>query len=166
MSRVNSKDPAPYSVKPSQSTQDDDLLISLAIATLESRFKKTGIVFDSPHGVKEYCRLNFGRLEHEEFGILFLNSQNQLIQFESMFRGTLSQASVYPREIVKRALALNAGAVILTHNHPSGICEPSRADEFLTSTLKSALALVDVRILDHLVVSAISAVSMAERGLI
>ena len=84
--------------------------------------------------------------------MLFLDAQHRLIALEEMFRGTLTQTSVYPREVVKRALALNAGAVILAHNHPSGVAEPSRADEFLTQTLKSALALVDVRVLDHLVV--------------
>jgi DNA repair protein RadC len=83
-----------------------------------------------------------------------------------MFQGTLTQTSVYPREVLKRALALNAGAVILAHNHPSGVAEPSRADEFLTSTLKNALALVDVRVLDHLVVGRGVVVSMAERGLL
>ena len=98
--------------------------------------------------------------------VLFLDGQHRLLASEELFRGTLGQTSVYPREVVKRALANNAGAVILAHNHPSGVAEPSRADEFLTQSLKAALALVDVRVLDHLVVGQGAVVSMAERGLL
>ena len=98
--------------------------------------------------------------------MLFLDGQHRLIAMEEMFRGTLSQTSVYPREVATRALTLHAGAVILAHNHPSGVAEPSRADEFLTQTLRQALQLVDVRVLDHLVVGRGSVVSMAERGLL
>ena len=98
--------------------------------------------------------------------MMFLDVQNQLLRFEEMFRGTLSQTSVYPREVVKRALALHASAVILAHNHPSGTAEPSRADEFLTQTLKQALQLIDVRVIDHLVVGGDQAISFAERGLL
>jgi len=97
---------------------------------------------------------------------MFLDAQHRLIKTDEMFRGTLSQTSVYPREVVKRALAHNAGAVVLAHNHPSGVAEPSRADEYLTQALKSALALVDVRVLDHLVVGCGTVVSFAERGLL
>ncbi len=97
---------------------------------------------------------------------IFLDSQHRLIAIKEMFRGTVSQTSVYPREVVKTALQLNAGAVVLAHNHPSGVAEPSRADEFLTQSLKTALALVDVRVLDHLVVGGTDVVSFAERGLI
>jgi DNA repair protein RadC len=97
---------------------------------------------------------------------MFLDVKNQLIRLEEMFRGTLTQTSVYPREVVKRALDLQASAVILAHNHPSGVAEPSRADEFLTQTLKSALQLIDVRVLDHLVVGRGDVVSFAERGLL
>lgn len=109
-------------------------------------------VFDAPSSVKDYVQLQLGALPHEVFAVLFLDSQHRLIQLDEMFRGTLNQTSVYPREVVRRALTLNAGAVILAHNHPSGLAEPSRADEFLTQTLKSALQLIDVRVLDHLVV--------------
>ena len=123
-------------------------------------------VFDSPQRVKDYLRLQLGHLEHEVFAVLFLDAQNHLIRLEEMFRGTLAQTSVYPREVVKRALELRAGAVILAHNHPSGLAEPSRADEFLTKTLSSALQLVDVRVLDHLVVGKAEVVSFAERGLL
>jgi len=123
-------------------------------------------VFDSPQRVKDYLGLHLGSRPHEIFAVLFLDTQHRLLQMEELFRGTLSQTSVYPREVVKRALALNAGAVVLAHNHPSGVAEPSRADEYLTQTLKSALQLVDVRVLDHLIVGQGHVVSMAERGLL
>lgn len=126
----------------------------------------TGQVFDSPSAVKDYLCLKLGNLEHEVFAIMFLTVQHSLIAFEEMFRGSVSQTSVYPREVVKRALQHNAGAVLLAHNHPSGVCEPSRADEHLTMTIKQALALVDVRVLDHIVVSNHQATSFAERGLL
>ena len=100
------------------------------------------------------------------FCVLFLDAQHRIIELRQMFRGTVSQTSVYPREVVKEALSLNAAAVVLAHNHPSGAAEPSRADEFLTQTLKAALALVDVRVLDHLVVAGADCVSFAERGLV
>jgi DNA repair protein RadC len=123
-------------------------------------------VFDAPAKVKDYLRLQLGARPHEVFAVLFLDAQNRLLGFEDMFRGTLTQTSVYPREVVKRALEIRAAAVILAHNHPSGAAEPSRADEYLTQTLKSALALVDVRVLDHLVVAHAGVVSFAERGLL
>jgi DNA repair protein RadC len=123
-------------------------------------------LFDAPATVKQYLRLQLAHLAHEVFAVLFLDHQHRLLAMEELFRGTLSQTSVYPREVVKRALALNAAAVVLAHNHPSGVAEPSRADEHLTQTLKSALSLVDVRVLDHLVVGAHDVVSFAERGLI
>ena len=123
-------------------------------------------VFDAPAKVKDYLRLQIGKRPHEVFAVLFLDAQNRLLTLEEMFRGTLTQTSVYPREVVKRALDLHAAAVILAHNHPSGAAEPSRADEYLTQTLKSALQLVDVRVLDHLVVSEDDVVSFAERGLL
>jgi DNA repair protein RadC len=123
-------------------------------------------VFDSPQAVRDYLRLQLGRLDHEVFAVLFLDAQHRLIAYEPMFRGTLTQTSVYPREVLKRALALNAAALILAHNHPSGVAEPSRADEFLTQSLKTALAMIDVRVLDHFVVGRESVVSFAERGLL
>ena len=123
-------------------------------------------VFDSPQTVREYLRLQLAALSHEVFAVLFLDAQHRLIVCEELFRGTLTQTSVYPREVVKRALEANAAAVVFAHNHPSGAAEPSRADEFLTQTLKSALALVDVRVLDHLVVGDTQVVSFAERGLL
>ena len=123
-------------------------------------------VFDNPQRVKDYLALHLGGRSQEVFAVLFLDAQHRYVQLEEMFHGTLNQTSVYPREVVKRALALNAAAVVLAHNHPSGVAEPSRADEFLTQTLKSALLLVDVRVLDHVVVGTGQAVSMDERGLL
>jgi len=125
-----------------------------------------GNVLGSPAAVRDYLRLAIGALEHEVFLALLLDSQHRVLKPLELFRGTLTQTSVYPREVVKRALELGGAAVILAHNHPSGAAEPSRADEFLTQTLKSALALVDVRVLDHLVVGQGQAVSFAERGLL
>ena len=122
-------------------------------------------VFDSPDRVKQYMQLHLAHLEHEVFAVMFLDSQHRLLAMEEMFRGTLTQASVHPREVVKRALALNAGAVVLSHNHPSGVAEPSRADERITATLRDALKLVDVRVLDHVIVGHGQSVSLAERGL-
>jgi DNA repair protein RadC len=123
-------------------------------------------VFDRPQAVKDYVALHLRGLPHEVFAVLFLDTQHRLLALEELFRGTLAQTSVYPREVVKRALALNAGAAILAHNHPSGAAEPSRADEFLTTSIRSALQLVDVRLLDHLVVGGQDVVSFAERGLL
>jgi len=123
-------------------------------------------VFDNPTAVKQFAALAIGALGFEVFAVLFLDNQHRLLKHEEMFRGTLTQTSVYPREVVRRALELNSAAVIFAHNHPSGTAEPSRADEFLTQSLKSALQLVDVRVLDHLVVGRGEVVSFAERGLL
>jgi DNA repair protein RadC len=121
---------------------------------------------NSPGAVRAYLRLTLGRREHEVFVTLFLDAQNRLLVAEELFRGTLTQTSVYPREVVKRALAVNAAAVIFAHNHPSGVAEPSRSDEMLMTSLRQALALVDVRVLDHLIVAGPATVSFAERGLL
>ena len=123
-------------------------------------------LFDSPKAVREYLQLQLGAKHHEVFAVLFLDSQNRLIALEELFRGTLSQTSVYPREVVLRALHHHAAAVVLAHNHPSGTAQPSRADEALTQSLKAALALVDVRVLDHFIVTRDQATSMAEMGLV
>ncbi len=120
----------------------------------------------SPDAVRDYLRLALAARDHEAFVALFLDSQHRLIRADELFRGTLAQTSVYPREVVKAALACNAAAVIFAHNHPSGVAEPSRADELLTQALKQALSLVDVRTLDHFVVAAGQVVSFAERGLV
>ncbi len=125
-----------------------------------------GSVLNSPAAVREYLRLKLQALPHEVFVALFLDAQNRVIEVEDLFRGTLTQTSVYPREVVKRALHHNAGAVIFAHNHPSGVAEPSHADETLTQALKQALALIDVRVLDHFIVAGAGVVSFAERGLL
>jgi DNA repair protein RadC len=121
-------------------------------------------VFGSPDAVKQYLQLQLGRRTHEVFAVMFLDSQNRLLAMEELFRGTLTQTSVYPREVVLHALKHQSAAVVLAHNHPSGTVQPSRADEALTQTLKAALALVDVRVLDHVIVGPGQALSMAEQG--
>jgi DNA repair protein RadC len=143
----------------------DDQIILEAIGILRRRFQQKDI-FATPDAVKDYLRLQGQGLTHEVFAVMFLDSQNRLIAYERLFRGTLTQTSVYPREIVKQALSLNAASVILHHNHPSGMCQPSRSDEALTQTVKASLALVDVRVLDHVITSDDGSLSMAERGLV
>jgi DNA repair protein RadC len=123
-------------------------------------------VFGSPDAVKHYLQLHLGRRSHEVFAVMFLDSQNRLLALEELFRGTITQTSVYPREVVLHALQQQAAAVVLAHNHPSGTVQPSRADEALTQTLKAALALIDVRVLDHVIVGPGQALSMAEQGLL
>lgn len=125
-----------------------------------------GTALDSPGKVKEYLQVKLSGLEHEVFSALFVDAQNRLIAYVEMFRGTLTQTSVYPREVVKEALAHNACAVIFAHNHPSGLAEPSAADMSLTRQLQTALALVDVKVLDHFVVGGAKVVSFAEKGLL
>ena len=122
--------------------------------------------FDHPTKVKDYLKLQLGKLPHEVFAVMFLDAQTRLLKFEEMFRGTLTQTSVYPREVVKRALDLHAASVVLAHNHPSGVAQPSKADEHLTLNLINALKLVDVRVLDHFVVGEGEVISFAERGLL
>ena len=122
---------------------------------------------NTPGAVRDWLRLRLAPLRHEVFVALWLDAQNRLIADEELFRGTLTQTSVYPREVIKQALARNAAAVILAHNHPSGVAEPSHADELLTRALKQALALVDVRLVDHFIVAGNSTpLSFAERGLL
>jgi DNA repair protein RadC len=126
---------------------------------------RQGTALGAPGAVRDWLRLRLATLRHEVFVALWLDAQNRLIADEELFTGTLTQTSVYPREVVKRALAHNAAAVIFAHNHPSGRAEPSQADELLTRTLKQALALVDVKLLDHFIVAGNAMpVSLAERG--
>ena len=127
---------------------------------------RTREVFDSPDAVKHYLQLHLAHKGHEVFAVLFLDSQHRLLALEELFRGTLTQTSVYPREVVLRALHHHAAAVVLAHNHPSGSVQPSHADTALTQTLKTTLALVDVRVLDHIIVAPGQALSMAEQGLV
>jgi DNA repair protein RadC len=127
---------------------------------------KAGTALTSPGAVRDYLRLALGALPHEVFICIWLDAQHRAIRFQEAFQGTLTQTSVYPREIVKAALANNAAAVIFAHNHPSGVAQPSQADELLTRNLRDALALVDVKVLDHFVIAGNQAISFAERGLL
>jgi DNA repair protein RadC len=138
----------------------------LFVRALEEDISIHSILFNSPNVVKDYLRLVLGGRQQEVFMVLFLDAQHRLIASEEMFHGTLTQTSVYPREVVKRALIHNAAAVMLSHNHPSGMSEPSNSDRMLTDALKQALGLVDVRVLDHIVIGEQEALSFAERGLI
>lgn len=143
----------------------EEAIIARALSILEER-ARYGAVMDSPTTVKDFLRLRIGGAEHEEFWAVWLDSQNQVIEMEGLFRGTISQTSVYPREVVKSAITLNAAGVIFAHNHPSGVYEPSNADIQLTKALKEALGLIDVRTLDHLIVTRKHVMSFAERGLL
>jgi len=125
-----------------------------------------GVILNSPNSVRDYLRLRLAAIPHEVFVVIFLSAQHRLIRCDEMFRGTLTQTSVYPREVVKAVLRHNAAVVVFAHNHPSGVAEPSRADELLTATLKQTLALIDVRVLDHFIVGGATVVSFAERGLL
>lgn len=172
MNHANSIDAPEYKVEPVRAHHlpplaglTDDQIIGVAIEILRKRIQPRDAM-SSPAAVKSFLVLRAADLDVEHFGVMFLDAQNRVITTETMFTGTLTQTSVYPREVVRRALALNAASVILTHNHPSGDVQPSRADEALTQTLKAALALIDVRVLDHVITGGASSLSMAEKGLI
>jgi DNA repair protein RadC len=139
--------------------------MELARRSIEEGLKEK-TVLTSPGAVRDYLKLSLGSRQHEVFICVWLDAQHRVTAFEEAFRGTLTQTSVYPREIVKAALANNAAAVIFAHNHPSGAAQPSQADELLTRNLKEALALVDVKVLDHFIVAGSQAISFAERGLL
>ena len=140
-------------------------VLEMARRALEEELK-SGDAMNSPKSVRDYLRLSLEGKKHEIFVGIFLDAQNRAIATEELFNGTLTQTSVYPREVVKRALYHNAAAMIFAHNHPSGVAEPSQADEILTQSLKQALALVDVKVLDHFIIGGGTAMSFAERGLI
>ena len=142
-----------------------DQILEAARQAIEQKMQR-GAEFTSPVLVKEYLRTKLVGFEHEVFAVLFLDTRHRLIEYAEMFRGTIDSASVYPRDVVKEALRLNAAAVIVSHNHPSGNPEPSGADRALTQQLTQALALVDVRVLDHVIVAGHTTTSFAERGLI
>ena len=150
----------------SPASQSDDWIIRQAIALLEQRVFKAGPLLDQPQAVKDYLRLKLVAEPNEVFAIVFMNSQHRVLAYEPMFKGSLDSTAVYPRVVVQRALELNAGAVILAHQHPSGCTEPSSADRVLTDRLKAALALVDVRVLDHIIVGQGTPYSFAESGLL
>ena len=146
-------------------SQEADEVIGAAMRVLEGRARHQSAL-TSPGSVRDYLRLALTGKEREEFWCVYLNAQHRVISFESLFAGTLTQTSVYPREVVKAALRSNAAAVIFAHNHPSGVAEPSQADELLTRQLKDALAMVDIKVLDHFIVAGSAGLSFAERGLL
>lgn len=139
-------------------------VMAAAKRIMSQRFRR-GAALESPNATRHYLVHRLGERGHEVFAVLFLDNRHRLIECQEMFRGTIDGASVHPREVVKEALRLNAAAVILAHNHPSGVCEPSQADQLITQRLRDALALVDVRVMDHLIVAGTDALSMSERGL-
>lgn len=144
---------------------NDNDVIAQALQVLASRVREHGEAMTDPSAAGRYCQLQLGAEEREHFGVLFLDTRHRVIAWEVLFMGTIDGSEVHPREVVKRALLLNAAAVIVAHNHPSGNPEPSAADRAVTARLKQALALVDVRLLDHFVCTAAGApVSMAARG--
>lgn len=157
---IRTQESPPYVVG---ATYGEDEIIDKALEILARRMRQPGPAMSSPGAVRDYLRITLQR-DHEVFVAVFLDAQNRAIEAEEMFRGTISQTSVYPREVVKRALSLNATSVILAHNHPSGVAEPSQADRWLTDRLKSALALVDVKVLDHFIIAGMDSLSFAERG--
>lgn len=166
VSALRSEDPAGYIMTGTPATAYEDRVIAEALEILARRLRDPGALFDSTQVVRDYLRLNIAALEHEVFGCIWLDARHQVIEVEELFRGTLTQTSVYPREVVKSALKHNAAAVIFYHNHPSGAAEPSTADELLTRRLKEALELVEVQALDHFIVAHTKTTSFAERGLI
>ncbi|WP_246131743.1 JAB domain-containing protein [Pistricoccus aurantiacus] len=145
---------------------DQEQIISAAYRVLESKWLPKGAKLTCPTRVREYLTMHLSEKEHEVFCVLFLDSQHRAISFDEMFQGTIDSASVYPREVVKRALQHNAGAVILAHNHPSGDPEPSAADRRITTRLVEALGLIECRVLDHFIVGRQPAYSFAEHGLL
>lgn len=144
--------------------EHDNTIIEQALEILESRLQTPDHYFTSPNDVKSYLTLQFADAVSESFRVLFLDSQHGLIACKELFKGTIDGAAVYPREVVRTAIELNAAAVILSHNHPSGVCEPSTADRHITKRITDALQLIDVRVLDHVVVGGADTVSFAERG--
>jgi DNA repair protein RadC len=131
-----------------------------------SRRVRRGTSLSSPKATRDFLTLKLGSLEREVFAVIFLDKRHRLISYQEMFQGTIDGASVHPREVVKEALKQNAAAVILAHPHPSGVAEPSQADEFITQRLKDALSLVDIRVLDHIIVAGGDSISFSERGLL
>lgn len=166
---LKSDDQIPYILGPFTPPTEpgtEDELIAAALAVLGARLKR-GHAFRSPQDVKHYlCLRGETHGDVEVFSVLFLDTHNHIISHDAMFFGTLTQTSVYPREVVRSALAHAASGVIFSHNHPSGNAEPSRADETLTQTLKAALALIDVKVLDHIIVAGADSYSLAEHGLL
>jgi DNA repair protein RadC len=147
-------------------TRSDRDIVVDAIDVLDRTLRRPGVCLSSPNTVADYLKLTLSPRPHEVFAVLFLDNRHRLIEAREMFRGTIDGSSVYPREVVKTALALNSAAVILAHNHPSGVAEPSAADEVITQRVRDALSLIDVRVIDHFIVARTTHVSMAQRGLL
>jgi DNA repair protein RadC len=145
--------------------EPEEEVILRALRILRARLKQRD-VFSKFDAVKNYLRLQAQGLKHEVFAVMYLDAHNRLLEYERLFRGSLTQTAVYPREVVKQALTMNAASVVLHHNHPGGACRPSRSDEMLSRRLTAALALIDVRVLDHVITSDEDALSMAEQGLL
>lgn len=154
-----------FNQKRKSHVMSDQEIIDQALAILEARLRKTEFRVSESSSASAYLRLKYSELEHESFNVMYLNANHELIQLKEMFRGTIDGAAVYPREVVKAALDFNAAAVILSHNHPSGNCQPSLADKNITQRLIDALRLVDVRVLDHIVVGGSDSYSFSEHGL-
>ncbi|EKA1094668.1 RadC family protein [Enterobacter kobei] len=151
---------------PGEITPQDRRLIQRALRVLDRHLHEPGVAFTSTHAVRQWLRLYMTALEREEFRVLYLDNQNQLIAHETLFSGTINRTEVHPREVVKRALYFNAAAVILAHNHPSGETTPSQADKALTQRLVQTLQLVDIRVPDHLIIGGRQIYSFAEHGLL
>lgn len=166
MTKARSETPATYTVSPCQKPLTDDEIIEWALRILEQRLPKAGPTLSSPLDVRNYLTLHLAGREHEVFGCVWLNASHDVIEVQDLFRGTVTQTSVFPRELVKEGLRRNAAAVILYHNHPTGNTEPSMADEALTRTLKESMGLVDIKVLDHFIVAGMTITSFAEKGLI
>ena len=148
-------------------SEDDQSLIDQAIRCLERQYLVKSDVLTSPDATRAYLKLRLYALEYEVFSVLFLDNRHRVICYEELFRGTIDGANVHPREIVRRVIETNAAAVIFAHNHPSGVAEPSQADLRITQTLKNALALIEVRVLDHIIIGDVmESVSFAEQGLL
>jgi DNA repair protein RadC len=170
LSRVKmAREPKParrYTYKPARPDPEGDAIIDRACEILAARMRRPGEVINKPETARRFVQLRLGGNTRECFSVLFLDAQHRIIDWREMFHGTLTQTSVYPREVVREALALNAAAVLLAHNHPSGVAEPSRADQVLTKELQLALKMVDVAVLDHIIACGNSCQSFAEMGLL
>lgn len=145
--------------------KNEEIVIK-ALQILESQLRTKGVQIQNAEDAKSFLKLQLASLEREVFGVMFLDGQHQMIEFDIMFQGTIDSASVYPREVAKKALQVNAAALIMSHNHPSGVAEPSQADRMITEDIKKALALFDIRTLDHIIVGGMSTYSFAEHGLL
>jgi DNA repair protein RadC len=162
MNMIKTEQPAAYSA--ANVLRKEELVISRALKILESRLIIKSSFFTSPLDTKNYLKCKLAGLDHEEFHCLFLDSQHGLIRHECLFTGTIDGASVYPREVIKKALQYNAAALIFSHNHPSGNYEPSHADLIITKKLKDCASMFDIRVLDHIIIGGVNAYSLADHG--